>query len=79
MAIWRIAPTLAETGTSRSGLYAQIAAGLFTRPIKIGPRASGFPSEEVLAINRARIAGHTNDEIRSLVRRLEAARQEAAA
>lgn len=77
MAILRIPAVLVETGTSRSKLYADIAAQLFVRPIKLGPRASGIPSEEVFAINRARIAGHTDDQIRALVRRLEAARLEA--
>lgn len=79
MAILRVPATLVETGASRSKLYADVAAGLFTRPVKLGPRASGFPSDEVQSIVRARIAGRTDEEIRALVRRLEAARQEVAA
>jgi len=35
----------------------------------------GFPACEVEALNAARIAGKTDDEIRSLVTRLEAARK----
>ena len=76
MPILRIPAVLVETGTSRSQFYASIAAGLFVRPIKVGLRATGIPSEEVTAINRARIAGQTEEQIRDLVRRLEAARQE---
>jgi prophage regulatory protein len=45
--------------------------------VKIGARASGWPSSEVAAINAARIAGATNEEIRALVAKLVAARQSA--
>lgn len=72
--ILRIPAVLAEMGASRSKLYADIASGLFPRPVKLGPRAAGLPSEEVAAVCRARIAGHTDDQIRALVRQLEAAR-----
>jgi prophage regulatory protein len=38
----------------------------------------GWPSSEVTAINAARIAGKTDEEIRALVVKLEAARKSAA-
>ena len=62
------------TGHSRSSLYLQISEGLFTRPIKIGPRAVGWPASEVAAVNAARIAGKSDDDIRALVTQLEKAR-----
>lgn len=79
MAILRIPRVLAETGDSRSKLYSDIAARLMTRPIKTGARAVGIPAHEIEAINQARIAGKSADEIRALVQRLEDNRQQVAA
>ncbi|MCC6208565.1 MAG: AlpA family phage regulatory protein [Gammaproteobacteria bacterium] len=62
------------TGDSRSSLWAKAKIGLFTPPVKIGPRAIGWPAGEIAAINRARIAGKPDDEIRALVKSLVAAR-----
>jgi prophage regulatory protein len=45
--------------------------------VQIGPRAVGWPSCEVAAINAARIAGKSDVEIRALVAKLEAARKSA--
>jgi prophage regulatory protein len=73
--ILRVAAVRSATGDSKSGHYAKINAGLFTRPVKIGARASGWPESEVAAIQAARIAGKSSDEIRALVRKLEAARE----
>lgn len=73
--IWRIPAIKGETGKSRTSLYEDIKAGLLTRPIKLGARAVGIPADEVRAINAARIAGKSNDEIKALVRKLEAARR----
>jgi prophage regulatory protein len=58
------------TGKPRSTLYEDIAAGLMVPPVPIGVRAVGWPSDEVEAINAARIAGKSPDEIRELVARL---------
>jgi prophage regulatory protein len=63
------------SGKSRSALYANIAEGLWTKPVKIGPRASAWPEDEVAALNAARIAGKTDDEIRSLVVQLQVSRK----
>lgn len=66
----------AQTGEGRSTLYERMAQGLFPRPIKMtGSRSVGWPASEVDAINAARISGITEDEMRSLVARLMAARQ----
>jgi len=72
--IMRRPRVLRANGQSRSTLYVRMAEGLWTKPIKIGPRAVGWPASEVAAINAARIAGRSDDEIRALVIRLEKAR-----
>lgn len=64
-----------ESGLSRSTIYLRITQGLWTKPVSLGPRAVGWPSSDVAAINVARIAGKTDEEIRTLVLRLEAARK----
>ena len=64
----------AESGLSRSTLYLRISQGLWTTPVHIGPRAVGWPAQEVAALNTARIAGQSDEELRELVTRLHAAR-----
>lgn len=64
-----------RTGLSRSTIYANIASGLFVSQVSIGARAVGWPSSEVDAIVAARIAGKSDDEIRALVAKLQAARK----
>lgn len=68
----------AAIGGSRSLIYLRISQGLFTKPVSLGARAVGWPAREVAAINSARIAGKSEDEIRKLVQRLQAARSEGA-
>jgi len=62
------------TGDSRTTIYRKIKDGLFTRPVKIGGYRVAWPANEIEAINKARIAGKTDEEIRALVIKLEAAR-----
>lgn len=76
--ILRVPVTAHLRGRSRSGHYADIQAGLFPPPIKIGPRASGHPENEVTAMIEAIIAGKSVDELRTLVHELVAARLRAA-
>lgn len=76
--IQRLPAVKFQSGLSRSTLYLRIAQGLWTKPISLGARAVGWPSSEVEAINAARIAGKTDDEIHALVVQLEAARKSAA-
>ncbi len=64
------------TGNSRSGRYRLINDGLLTRPIKRGHSSSVWPESEGIAINKAVVAGWTKDEVRGLVRQLEAARRD---
>ncbi len=76
--ILRLPAVLKRRGRSRSSHYADINAGLYVKPVQIGSRAVGTPEDEVDALNAARIAGKTDDEIRALVLKLEAARKAAA-
>ena len=77
MSILRMPAVKAETGhRSHASIYSAIKAGLFVTGVAIGQRSRGWPSDEVKAINTARIAGKTNDEIRELVKRLHAKRIE---
>jgi len=73
--ILRIPAVKFESGLSRSTIYLRVSQGLWTRPVSLGARAVGWPSDEVDAINAARIAGNSDDEIRLLVKKLEAARK----
>lgn len=76
--IYRLPTVKAETGYSRSTIYLRISEGLWPKPISLGGRSVGWPAAEVAALNAARIAGQTDNEIRELVRKLEAARKAAA-
>ena len=73
--ILRLPTVKAESGYSRSTLYLRISQGLWPKPVHLGPRAVGWPSDEVAAMNAARIAGKSDDEIRELVLTLEVARK----
>jgi prophage regulatory protein len=73
--ILRIPAVKFESGLSRSTIYQRIAEGLWTKPVSLGARAVGWPADEIEAINSARIAGKTDEEIRSLVAKLEADRK----
>jgi prophage regulatory protein len=66
-----------ETGYSRSTIYLRIEQKLWPRPVRLGARAVGWPAGEVEALNLARIAGRSDNDIRELVRLLEARRREA--
>lgn len=76
--ILRLPAVKAESGASRSTIYLRIQQGLWPKPVRLGPRSVGWPTSEVAAINAARIAGLSDDEIRVLVAKLEAARKNAA-
>lgn len=73
--ILRLPAVLKERGRSRSAHYQDIQQGLFTHPVQIGLRAVGWPENEVLALNAARIAGKSDEEIRQLVINLETTRK----
>ena len=69
-------PRVKDTsGNSGSTIYLRIAQGLWPKPVSLGPRAVGWPAREVTAINAARIAGRSDDDIRALVASLESGRR----
>lgn len=77
MAIWRIDTCKTEAGyRSTASIYNLIRNGLWTRPVKIGERSSGWPDDEVKTLIEARIAGASDEKIRELVRQLHARRVE---
>lgn len=75
--ILRLPTVKADSGYSRSTIYLRINQRLWTKPVKLGARSVGWPANEVAALNAARIAGKSNEEIRALVEKLEALRQSA--
>lgn len=75
MALIRLPEVIRESGLSRSSIYNYIDEGLFPKPIKIGERAVAWISSEVAAINEARIAAKSDEELRSLVAQLRVIRQ----
>jgi len=75
--ILRLPEVLKARGRSKPSHYEDIQNGLFTHPVLLGGRSVGWPEAEVRAINLARIAGRTEDEIRALVTQLEATRKAA--
>ena len=76
--ILRIPAVKSQSGYSRSTIYLRISQGLWTKQISLGPRCIGWPANEVAALNAARISGKTDEEIRALVVKLEAARKSVA-
>jgi len=73
--ICRFPSVLAGTGLSRSTIHRRIHEGLFPRPVSLGAKAVGWPAVEIDALNAARIAGKSDDEIRELVQRMHEARK----
>jgi len=71
----RLPAVLAESGLSRSTIYNRIKEGLWPKQVSLGERASGWPASEVAALNAARIASKSDEEIRQLVVRLAIARK----
>lgn len=65
---------LDKSGLTRTPAYRAMASGLWPRGVKITGRAVAWPEDEVDAVIAARVAGKSEDEIRSLVQRLHAAR-----
>ncbi len=56
-----------HTALARSTFYSYIAKGLLPPPVKLGERASGWLVSEIIAINKARILGKTDADIKKLV------------
>ncbi|MBC7619505.1 MAG: AlpA family phage regulatory protein [Candidatus Saccharibacteria bacterium] len=73
--IQRIPAAKIQSGYSRSTIYLRIAQGLWTKPVSLGPRAVGWPSSEIAALNAARISGKSDTQIRELVESLHTKRK----
>ena len=58
----------------QSTLYKRISDGLWTKPVSLGSRCVAWPATDIEALNTARIAGNSDDEIRLLVKQLESSR-----
>jgi prophage regulatory protein len=71
----RLPTVLARRGTSSSTTYRHVAAGLLPPPVKLGPNTSAWVEHELDAVDAARVAGATEDEVRSLVAKLVAERR----
>lgn len=76
--ICRIPNVARQTGMARATIYARVARGLFTKPVSIGPRSSGWPAAEIEALNRAKLAGYDEERTRRLVAWLHEQRARAA-
>ena len=74
--ILRLPATKSQSGYSRSTIYLRITQGMWTKPVSLGPRAVGWPSNEIEALNAARISGKTDAQIRELVQYLHTRRKE---
>jgi prophage regulatory protein len=74
--IYRLPVVKAESGYSRSTIYLRIAQGLWTQQVRLGPRCVGWPSNEIEALNAARISGKTDAQIRELVETLHTKRKD---
>lgn len=74
----RIQRVIQETGNCESLVRRNARLGLFTKPVKVGPRAAAWPAHEVRAIVAARVAGIPDAGIRELVCQLHASRLERA-
>ena len=66
----KVQKVMEVTCTSHSALYARIKQGLMPPPVKLSDRCSVWPESEISALNDARIAQSSNDEIRELVKQL---------
>jgi len=75
--ILRIDGVLCRTGQrSKTSIYCAAKEGLFTTPVKIGNKTTGWPDYEVDILVSAQVAGQSKDEIRELVNQLHAQRME---
>ena len=77
MKLLKLPKVLELTASARSTIYKNIHAGLMVPPVRLGVNSVAFPEHEITAINVARVAGKSDDEIRQLVSKLVADRQTA--
>ena len=73
--ILRLPAVRSLCGYSRSTIYLRMSQGLWPKPVSLGPRSVGWPEHEVAAVNAARIAGKSDQDIRALVLKLQQERR----
>ncbi len=71
VSILRLPEVKQRSGLSRSSIYLYISKGLWPKPISLGVRAVGWPSNEIDTVLSARIAGKSNLEIRNSITEME--------
>jgi prophage regulatory protein len=67
------------TALGVTSVYRCVKEGTLPPPVKLSTRSSAWVEDEIAAVNEARIAGKSDDELRRLVARLVARRQQATA
>lgn len=70
LSILRLKDVVAATGLPKSSLYERINAKELTPPIRIGARRVGWPTYEIIALNKALIGGASSKNLQSLVSEL---------
>ena len=75
MKLLKLPKVLELTAIARSTHHKRIHEGLMTPPVRLGENSVAWPENEITAINAARIAGKTDNELKALVAKLVANRQ----
>ena len=70
ISLLRLDAVVSRRGRSRPQLYIDIKRGTMTPPVRLGLKLSAWPSHEIDALNKAEIAGASQDELRALVQQL---------
>jgi prophage regulatory protein len=70
----RCGEVAARLGKGRSAIYEDGKHELLTPGVKLGARSVGWPESEIAALLNARISGATEQQLKTLVRRLVAER-----
>jgi prophage regulatory protein len=73
--MWPMRKVVQVLGISRSTFYVWIKQGLLPVGVRIGPRPVRWPSNEISAVIKARIAGQSDEAVTTLVSRLMDDRQ----
>lgn len=73
----RLPEVIKATGLKKTRIYNDIRESVFPSPISLGGRAVAWPSNEIEALNKARIAGASVEELRMLVLNFELSRKAA--
>jgi len=75
--ILRLPDVVRIMGRRKTAIYGDVKAAVLTKPVPLGGRSVGWPLSEIDAVNRARVAGQSDKELRALVGLLHAERANA--